>query len=679
VAVALSRHRPSQGVAWVRELREQGLLVRYPPEAEPALLRELLGEALPNAATPSEHVASPEVPDWEADLHWLYRVQLLVLPEVTPEVLPACEQAAAAGIPLAAVRSPAAERWLGGGYYPIESPRDAGRVLGFLAADPSTREALLRQAAARARRFRRLLGEAVQTAGRRPEPTAVTPLMPDEILAAGGLPPLPVQGISVIIPTQGGSRVGRCVQALREAAGDVPLQVILVVTGGLTGSLPPCDEVVRCEPPFVWAAANNAGLRVARHPLVLFLNDDCFFLRAGDLARLEARLRQCGHLIAVAPRGEGFPAHWDQYRFPAGGGLRATRHTVTGACFLVRREAFATVGLFDERFNQYGCDEIDWFYRARACGYRWAIDTDVAVDHQGRATYGPDIEDRLRPSIALFRELHGVTPNDGPHWEPPRTAASFVFASRNGAGHLARSLGSIAAHRERYPESLEIVLALDGSTDHSEVVAREFNASLPEPLSLRVYRFPEAAATVSMAKNRALRLATGDVHLPMDDDDAVAAPRADLLPLLEQSGADVAVGDFLVLGVDGSVHHRTPAPISYERLLAPASMNWGLWATAIRRETWERYGMKRDDLPCTGDLELWLRWLRDGVRFAHGDLTVHVNLARRGSITHTYPYREMHVALQEAFRRGRGTPRLGLAADEPEGTVPAKLPEPEHV
>jgi hypothetical protein len=36
----------------------------------------------------------------------------------------------------------------------------------------------------------------------------------------------------------------------------------------------------------------------------------------------------------------------------------------------LRREAFWAVGAFDERFSGYGCDELDWFYRARAQGYR---------------------------------------------------------------------------------------------------------------------------------------------------------------------------------------------------------------------------------------------------------------------------------------------------------------------
>jgi predicted O-methyltransferase YrrM len=304
---------------------------------------------------------------------------------------------------------------------------------------------------------------------------------------------------------------------------------------------------------------------------------------------------------------------------------------------------------------------MDWFYRARAVGYRWAIDADVSVEHEGSATYGERRESELPHSMALFHQLHGVPGLDGPHWEPPALDASWVIASRNNAGHLGRCLGSLAANQQHFTGRMEVVLALDGCTDPSAEVARTVNASFTHPLPLRVIEFPEPAGSAAAAKNRALRLARGEITLPMDDDDATLPGRARLLAALE-GGAEVAVGNFQVLGVDGSFVERRVGPLTFASLLRSGVQNWGLWATAVRRETWRRYGLLNEQWGSTEDLELWLRWLRDGVRFQHVDLPVHLYLHRPGSLVFTHDTGQVEEEIRVAFRAGRGTPPRGIEA-----------------
>jgi hypothetical protein len=637
----------------VRELgSEPRVRLRLPPATEHVWFDAILGEAgrLPDGDLPTrERVPEPA---------WLLGADALILTRVSPAATPLIIAALEAGIPVLALQSAAAEALVGMGGVLVEPGISGAEVLRRVAQalhDPAEQEARRRRGAAQLRRLRRTFSACVA-------PTEQTTPPADEPLTFPGAPPL--RGVTVIIPTRGGARVRRATEAVRRAAGDLPLQIVCVVTGGLEGMLPPCEDVVRAEPPFCWAKANNAGLRVVWHPYVLLLNDDCYFLRSRDLERLVRRLEVCGHLIALAPRGSGFAPHWEQTTLPPETGIRETRFTVCGACVLIRREAFWTVGGFDERFTSYGCDEMDWFYRARAEGYRWGIDTEVSVEHEGSATYGPRAAAELSQSMALFRELHGLEGLDGPHWDPPLCAVSWVVASRNNAGHLARSLGSIAAQRHLYPEDLEVVLALDGPEDASVQVARSFNASQPEPLPLRIRVFPDAAGSPGRAKNRALRLARGKVHLLLDDDDAALPARAQLLPLLE-AGADVAVGNFWVAGVDGSIVERRLGPVTPEHLLRPGAQNWGLWATAIRREVWAQYGMHSETLASTEDLELWLRWLRDGVRFTHLDVPVHLYLQRPGSTVFQHDTVRTEEAIREAFRAGNGTPPLGLQAQGP--------------
>lgn len=613
---------------------------------------------------------------------WDAPPSFLLAPEITAELAPLLLEALERGVVVVAPETGATREWLGPGFVPAagEGPGAYVGVVESLLRDPEQRQAARRRASLAIARLRRRLGlpaPETSVAMRRcrirlgsNDPGSWRSVPGPERAAAGtggsapGNLPLP-RAVSVVIPTRGGPRLEACVRALREAAGALELQLILVVTGGLRGGLPPCDAVAVAEEPFVWSRANNAGLSLARHPYVLFLNDDCFFLRPGDLDRLVTRLEQCGHLVALAPRGVGFPPHWEQSRAPRGVGVRPTRFALCGACFLVRREAFDVAGRFDPRFATYGCDEVDWFYRARVHGYAWAVDADVSVEHEGSASFGELRREAEFPqSRALFRELHGIEPEDGPGWEPPRVDLSWVISSRNGAGHLGRCLGSIAAHREQFPERMEVVLALDGSTDPSAEVARAVNASFPEPLPLRVVRFGEAAGSAARAKNRALRLARGEVHLPMDDDDATLPGRAALLQAWqgEDPPPDVAVGDFLVVNLEGRVDEVSPAPLGPGRLAAPGSQNWGLWATAVRREAWARYGMHREDLRSNEDLDLWLRWMRDGARFRYVPALTHLYLLRQGSEV----FREFTLGDGEEIRRwyreGDGSPALGLAA-----------------
>jgi GT2 family glycosyltransferase len=57
----------------------------------------------------------------------------------------------------------------------------------------------------------------------------------------------------------------------------------------------------------------------------------------------------------------------------------------TGACLFVRRSAFESIGLFDERFFVYG-EEIDWLVRAQQLAYRTRFCPAVEVTHLGRAS-----------------------------------------------------------------------------------------------------------------------------------------------------------------------------------------------------------------------------------------------------------------------------------------------------
>lgn len=161
--------------------------------------------------------------------------------------------------------------------------------------------------------------------------------------------------------------------------------------------------VVRNQRNLGFAAAANQGARLGHGDLVLFLNPDAT-IPEPDLRRLVAVLEGDPRLLAVGPclrhpDGTEQRAWWP---FPSAAatwaealGLRRLRPSragadglvpfVVGACLLVRRRHFETLGGFDERFWLYG-EEADLCYRARRRGWRVRHVADATARHVGGAS-----------------------------------------------------------------------------------------------------------------------------------------------------------------------------------------------------------------------------------------------------------------------------------------------------
>jgi N-acetylglucosaminyl-diphospho-decaprenol L-rhamnosyltransferase len=76
---------------------------------------------------------------------------------------------------------------------------------------------------------------------------------------------------------------------------------------------------------------------------------------------------------------------------------------VSGACFLIRREAFEQVGGFDESFFMY-LEEVDLCWRLGRRGWRVAYAPDASVVHlQGRSTDRHPYRMILEHHRSLFR------------------------------------------------------------------------------------------------------------------------------------------------------------------------------------------------------------------------------------------------------------------------------------
>ncbi len=171
-----------------------------------------------------------------------------------------------------------------------------------------------------------------------------------------------------------------------------------------------------------YAPACNQGLRAARGRYVMALNSDAFLV--GDaLATLVGHLEGHPGTAAVGPRllnSDGstqwacarrapsfasalfghtqLPAYVPALRRWAAGTYPAARYTrpgpvevLSGACLIVRREAFARAGFLDDRLV-LSYDDVEWSLRAARAGLCLDYLPDAEVVHLGGQSRAFDAE-----------------------------------------------------------------------------------------------------------------------------------------------------------------------------------------------------------------------------------------------------------------------------------------------
>lgn len=215
----------------------------------------------------------------------------------------------------------------------------------------------------------------------------------------------------------------RCVASLRAAA--VVEDIVIVDTGGRDGETSPADDyrVVPMEENRGFGAALNRGVSEVGGDYLLLTNADVYF-EIGGADSLAAGLGDHPDWALAAPllRDSAGNVQESSFRFPgmvqslidllpAPGWLRQSRingrypgawatardfeidHPL-GACLLIRREAFAAVGGFDESYFLYA-EEIDLCRRLRQAGWKSGHIAGAVAVHVGGASTGQDRERML--------------------------------------------------------------------------------------------------------------------------------------------------------------------------------------------------------------------------------------------------------------------------------------------
>lgn len=231
----------------------------------------------------------------------------------------------------------------------------------------------------------------------------------------GAAAPFVVPDLSIIIPVHNQWRLTQlCVASLLNYVPSILFEIIVVDDGSTDETsrelqqLSAADPRIRCvfnQPPHRFARACNCGASAAKANLLLFMNNDIEALGPGWFEPLMEVLVSRPEVGIVAPRllfpngtiqhcgkiwqldQSGLPRS-EHYRYEQPADLPEVCRsgaflTVTGACMLVRREQFFSIGPFDEQY-QNGWEDDDFCLAFRAQGLlSWVCAESTLVHHQG--------------------------------------------------------------------------------------------------------------------------------------------------------------------------------------------------------------------------------------------------------------------------------------------------------
>jgi GT2 family glycosyltransferase len=252
----------------------------------------------------------------------------------------------------------------------------------------------------------------------------------------------------VIVSYNAREHLENCLQSLTAAPPAIPHEVVVVDNASSDGSAAavrgrwPGVTVIAQTANTGFAAGSNAGIRAARGPLVLLLNNDTI-VPPGAIDRLVERLRAHPDAAVAGPRlvdangvaelsfgpmmspfnelRQKTALMLHERRVPiASGWLERSRRRecyvdwVSGACLLVRRDAAEAVGLLDERYFLY-TEDVDFCAAIRARGQRVLFTPAAEVVHlrgRSRVTAPAAVNLAYRRSHLAFYEKHH------PRWAP---------------------------------------------------------------------------------------------------------------------------------------------------------------------------------------------------------------------------------------------------------------------
>jgi GT2 family glycosyltransferase/2-polyprenyl-3-methyl-5-hydroxy-6-metoxy-1,4-benzoquinol methylase/Flp pilus assembly protein TadD/spore maturation protein CgeB len=230
--------------------------------------------------------------------------------------------------------------------------------------------------------------------------------------------------VDVVIPLYNKAALTKaCLESLEASQGEVSFRVILVdngstdETGDLLSDWADRATVVRPGENLGFSKGNNLGAKQGDSPYLLFLNNDTV-AEAGWLDRLYEVIDASPEVGIVGPKllypnrkiqhagleiVNGVPDHVFRNAAEDDPQANVSRDLdmVTGACLMIRRDLFESMGGFDEAYVN-GVEDIDLCLRTRDRGFRVRYVSESVLEHHEGMSEGR--YDHVEPNLQKFAQ-----------------------------------------------------------------------------------------------------------------------------------------------------------------------------------------------------------------------------------------------------------------------------------
>ncbi len=275
-------------------------------------------------------------------------------------------------------------------------------------------------------------------------------------------PPSTQPLVSLIIPTKNNLTLLRqCVTSILLKTEYENFEILVVDNGSdqndtldylrqIAGT--PRVRVIRDNYAFNYSALNNSAVALSKGEIIAFVNDDIEVITPNWLSEMVAHALRPG-VGAVGARlwypdmklqhagivlAGGVARHVHKF-LPAGESgfndravLTQNFSAITGACMVVKKSLFESVGGFNEIELAIGFNDVDFCLRLVEAGYRNVWTPQAELFHHESATRGqddaPDKQRRAEKEYRFMRERWGEKMEIDPAYNPNLTSGHDDFS-----------------------------------------------------------------------------------------------------------------------------------------------------------------------------------------------------------------------------------------------------------
>jgi len=305
-----------------------------------------------------------------------------------------------------------------------------------------------------------------------------------------------------------------CCESLQKFVNFNDCEVIIAANGCTDGtreyveSLGSNFKLLWFEKPGFAIPVNEAS-KIAKGEYLLFLNNDCFFLKDNVIELLLAEFEKNPKVGIVGPE-----SCYNEY---------GDTNYIKFYCTMMKKDVFNKLGMFDALFADGTCEDVDICLKALAAGYE-IIDVTLPIFHK----FGMTIREMPNVSSILTRNALNLGQRYNSKWFQAiskklkeQMTVSIVIATYN---HLEDCLKPCVESIKKYCnlENKEVIIVANGCKDGT----REYVESLGKPFKLIWFDEATGAAKaynegIKAAKYQNILILNNDVTFLEQNQDAL--------------------------------------------------------------------------------------------------------------------------------------------------------------